>query len=911
MVEKLKELEEKLLILESNRELFSIVERLKMAVSIRNAALNDSQLAESCESDADLSEKRGAIFERSKTFINATIEAILTDNPDFPNNENLLVDNYSESQNELLNIVVNELGNTLSDNAFSDFMSAIPEWNSHRDTLRTIEEHCSKNRYTVLLIGEYQTGKTTTLDALCDGRHIGKIGVGSATSAVPVSVSYCEKEDIVMGKKTDEDLKGILSCLTEHLDGFREEFDLKDQKSRAHWLKELEKFRLSEECPRDIRPLAVCSFILRYYGTPELEKAINEIHSVSDASKYTYFPRELNDRWSKDGVDAFDIHEAAFVFISHIDCYIDSPTLKRLGCTLIDCPGLFNNKYDTEVTTQIMAKVHAILYLLPYQKAIGEDVCESLYKIQRDFRDVHRKLFIANNISSKLDNQFIDSNIKEIQRLFGKDKDVTCYDAHLAYLGMFKHSQGNGQLKSEDITHFCRPIDRINPILRTKQTITFATFEEAWEYHTKGYNDIPEKTSDAFIHASGINQLIDNLRSFIEANEAYTVIFTDGINKMYHGLTQVRNCLNSKFIEPYRLGSQEVSRKWDEREEKAIEFDKNANAIIHGHIFEKRNNIDTLPARLSDDIYGKLFTESIYDELSRRIAATIYENKYNVFKLLKDEDKLKEFISPLIEKEVTGIVESRLNYWNSMMVNGSDTSFKHIFEPEMEVLESRLLKEWHQIHSDDKDFINRMNDFLSIPGDSAVFTIKCREKQSANVAIKAKDIMPELFAEVIVIAHGIAALIAAYFVFLCGSALASGTVTAVLGGITSPPLLMGAIILLLGGGVAILWKGTEAIKMEFVNRIGKKIRKQLDGQGIESTFKKMIVSEINRLMRSFEETLHVDFEKLNNEKDIATSRSDEAVEADCFRAAHIIANINAQLKVYGSFKGKHVRHEQA
>ena len=911
MVEKLRELEEKLLILESNRELFSIVERLKMAVSIRNAALNDSQLAESCESDAELSEKRGEIFERSKTFINATIEAILTDNPDFPNNENLLVDNYSESQNELLNIVVNELGNTLSDNAFSDFMSAIPEWNSHRDTLRTIEEHCSKNRYTVLLMGEYQTGKTTTLDALCDGRHIGKIGVGSATSAVPVSVSYCEKEDIKVGRKTDEELKGILYGLTEHLDGFRENFDLKDQKSRAHWLKELEEFRLSKDCPKDVRPLAVCSFILKHYGTPELDYALNEIKKVSDAPKYTYFPEKLNDRWSKGGASAFDVKESVFVFISHIDCHIDSPTLKRLGCTLIDCPGLFHNKYDSEVTTQIMSKVHAILYLLPYQKSIGEDVCESLYKIQRDFRDVHRKLFIANNLSSKMDNAFVQDNMSEIQRLFGKDKDVTYYDAHLAYLGMFKHSQGNGQLMSEDITHFCRPIERTNPILGTKQVIRFATFEEAWEYHTKGYNDIPEKTSDALIQASGINQLIDNLRSFIEANEAYTVIFTDGINKMYHGLTQVRNGLNSKFIEPYRLGSQEVSRKWHEREEKAIEFDKNANAIIHGHIFEKRNNIDTLPARLSDDIYGKLFTESIYDELSRRIAATIYENKYDVFILLKDEAELKEFISPLIEKEVTDIVESRLNYWNSMMVNGSDTSFKHIFEPEMEVLESRLLKEWHQIHSNDKDFVNRMNDFLSIPRDSAVFTIKCREKQSANVAIKAKDIMPELFAEILVIAQGIALIIASYLVFLVGSALASGTVTAVLGGITSPLLLMGAIILLLGGGIAIIWKGTEAIKMEFVNRIGKKIRKQLDDQGIESKFKKMIVSEINRLMRSFEETLHVDFEKLNNEKDIATSRSDEAVEADCFRAAHIIANINAQLKVYGSFKGKHVRHEQA
>lgn len=910
MVEKLRELEEKLLILESNRELFSIVERLKMAVSIRNAALNDSQLAESCESDAELSEKRGEIFERCKTFINATIEAILTDNPDFPNNENLLVDNYSESRNELLNIVVNELGNTLSDNAFSDFMSAIPEWNSHRDTLRTIEEHCSKNRYTVLLMGEYQTGKTTTLDALCDGRHIGKIGVGSATSAVPISVSYCEKEDICVGRKTDEELKGTLSCLTEHLEGFKENFELKDQNSRAHWLKELEKFRLTKECPKDVRALAVCSFILKYYGTPELENIISDIRLVSDASKYTYFPEKLNTRWNKDGVSAFDIHESVFVFISHLDCYISSPTLKRLGCTLIDCPGLFYNKYDTEVTTQIMSKVHAILYLLPYHRGIGEDVCESLYKIQRDFRDVHRKLFIANNLSSRMDNLFVQNNIEEIQRLFGEDKPVTCYDAHLAYLGMFKQSHESGKLMSDDITHFCRPIERKNSIKGTKQTFKFATFEEAWEYHTKGYNDIPDKTSDALINESGINQLIDNLRSFIEANEAYTVIFTDGINKMYHGLTQVRNGLNFKFIEPYFLGSEERVKIWEIRAVKAKKFNDKASQIVKAHIFERRNDIDALSTRLSEDIYGKLFTESIYDELSSRIAATIYENKYKVFTLLSKEDELKKFISPLIEKDVTYIVQSRLDYWNSIMSNNSDTSFMHLFEPEMDLLEGLLLKEWYQIFSDDKDFINRMSDFLSIPRDAAHFVMKCEERQGANVSIKAKDIMPELLAEVMVIAHGIALIVISYLIFLAGSALASGAVSAVLG-IANPITLMVGIIVFLGGGVTILWKGTDAIKKEFVNRIGKKIREELNKQGLASKFKKMITAEINRRLRSFEEKLHVDFEKLNNERDIATSRSNEAVEADCFTAAHIMANINSLFKLYCGFKEKHVKHGNA
>lgn len=903
MIERLTKLKESLLILESGKCLFPIQERLKMAATIRNAILNDTQLAELCDSNMEMSEMRRDILERAKSFIDTTIKDVLDDNPKFPNNENLLVENYSESRKELSDIVIEELSSPTWNGDNSDFMSVLPEWNSHRETLHTIEEHCTKNRYTVLLMGEYQTGKTTTLDALCEGRHIGKIGVGSATSAVPVSVSYCEKEYINVGRKSDEDLKRILSCLNEHLEGFNENFELNDPNSRAQWLEELENFRQSTECPKDVRQLAVCSFILKYYDTPKLDKIISDIELVTDASKYTYFPEKLNDRWSKDGISAFGIHETVFVFISHLDCYIDSPTLKRLGCTLIDCPGLFNNKYDTEVTTQIMSKVHAILYLLPYEKGIGEDVCESLYKIQSDFRDVHRKLFIANNLSSKKDNLFLEDNINEVKRLFGEDKHVTCYDAHLAYLGMFKQSLEAGLLKTDDVTHFCRPVTRLT-ITRTIQTIKFADFEDAWKYHTRGYDvDID---SDEFIKASQINQLIDDLRSFIEANEAYTVIFSDGINKMQEGLTKVRNVLHSKFVEPYCLGSEELIRLWQERLAKVKEFDKKAEDIIKKHLFATRNNIDALSSRLSDDVYGKLFTESIYDELSKRIAATIYENKYTVFKLLRKEEELKKFISPLIEEDIASIVESRLNYWNSIMSNGSDTSFKDIFEPEMELLEDRLLREWEQTYSKDKSFFNRMTDFLNIPRDSAGFAIKCTEKQSASVSIKAKDIMPELLAEVAVIASSIAMAIASYICFLISCIIAGGSPF-----LANPVGIFVAMIVLLGGSVVTLSKGPEAIKNEFVKRISKKIREELNKQGIASKFKKMITSEINRRLESFVEKLHVDFEKLDNERDLATSRSDEVIEDACFTSSQIIANINSQLKLYKCFKEKHVEHDKA
>lgn len=902
MIERLTKLKERLLILESGKWLFPIQERLKMAATIRDAILNDTQLAESCDSNIEISEMRRDILERAKSFIDTTIKDVLDDNPKFPNNENLLVENYSESRKELSAIVSEELSSTIGKDDNSDFMSVLPEWNSHRETLRTIEEHCTKNRYTVLLMGEYQTGKTTTLDALCEGRHIGKIGVGSATSAVPVSVSYCEKEYINVGRKSDEDLKRILSCLNEHLEGFNENFELNDQNSRAQWLEELENFRQSKECPKDVRQLAVCSFILKYYDTPELDKIISDIELISDASKYTYFPEKLNDRWSKDGISGFGIHETVFVFISHLNSYIDSPTLKRLGCTLIDCPGLFNNKYDTDVTTQIMSKVHAILYLLPYEKGIGEDVCESLYKIQSDFRDVHRKLFIANNLSSKKDNLFLEDNINEVKRLFGEDKHVTCYDAHLAYLGMIKQSHEAGMLKPDDVMYFCRPVTRIT--LGGIRTITFENFEEAWKYHTRGYD--VEIDSDEFIKASKINQLIDDLRSFIEANEAYTVIFSDGINKMHEGLTKVRNVLHSKFVEPYCLGSDELIRLWQERLAKVKEFDKKAEDIIKEHLFVPRNNIKALSSRLSDDVYGKLFTESVYDELSKRIAATIYENKYKVFKLLRKEEELKKFISPLIEEDIASIVESRLNYWNTIMSNGSDTSFKDIFEPEMELLEGRLLREWEQTYSTDKSFFKRMNDFLSIPRNSAGFAIKRTEKQSASVSIKAKDIMPELLAEVAVIASGIAMAVASYICFLISSVIAGGGLVAV-----SP---VGVLIAMLGLGASaglILAKGPDAIKNEFVKNMSKKIRSELNKQGIASKFKKMITSEINRRLESFGEKLHVDFEKLDNERDLTTSRSDEVIEDTCFTSLQIIANINSQLKLYKCFKDKHVEHDKA
>ena len=113
MIERLTKLKERLLILESGKWLFPIQERLKMAATIRDAILNDTQLAESCDSNIEISEMRRDILERAKSFIDTTIKDVLDDTPKFPNNENLLVENYSESRKELSAIVSEELSSTI------------------------------------------------------------------------------------------------------------------------------------------------------------------------------------------------------------------------------------------------------------------------------------------------------------------------------------------------------------------------------------------------------------------------------------------------------------------------------------------------------------------------------------------------------------------------------------------------------------------------------------------------------------------------------------------------------------------------------------------------------------------------------------------------------------------------------
>lgn len=67
----------------------------------------------------------------------------------------------------------------------------------HEEALKVIQKKCAEDQFEVVLLGEFQEGKSTTFDVLCNGRELSPQGDSvKSTSAVPVSVEVVRPEAI-------------------------------------------------------------------------------------------------------------------------------------------------------------------------------------------------------------------------------------------------------------------------------------------------------------------------------------------------------------------------------------------------------------------------------------------------------------------------------------------------------------------------------------------------------------------------------------------------------------------------------------------------------------------------------------------------------------------------------------------
>lgn len=274
--------------------------------------------------------------------------------------------------------------------------------------------------YTLVLIGGFQSGKSTLFNYLCDGRELspaGPNGGGNRTSGCMVTAHPIqeggEERAVITWRKPEELLAALgtslikyykepttFSCLTPaevNLDKAEDR-----EKLAGFAIQELTSSAasLTDENRGLLRfTLIICRF---YEQFAERCKAGSMECKPSESVKITSYPQAWGKKWAAiqenetwRELPDFSEEDIQFVFCGGVELFLDSAILRDIGCSVIDCPGLYISKWDTEIATQCIKEANAILYMIEGDKALSQDAVCAIEECIR-LGGTHKIIFGAN-----------------------------------------------------------------------------------------------------------------------------------------------------------------------------------------------------------------------------------------------------------------------------------------------------------------------------------------------------------------------------------------------------------------------------------------------------------------------------------------------------------------------------------
>lgn len=894
---------------------------LTSASTLRDNINNDAVIKNAYSSDKVVADKKNKLLDEIRDFQLQVINSNDTKSCRISIPTTAHIDDFSKAKIELGELITkHQTENLLETENYSALCSGISEIQRYKDAQGKVLNNCTSGKYKVFIMGEYQSGKSTTLNAICGGRYISALGDGVATSAVLIEVSYSDRESILAHWRNKEQFKPIFQRIVKFLPDFDwNNFDLDKSQSRALLASALSVLRQSDMLPNIAEPdhkfLMVCDLILKYYQTKELAQRIKSLKSISEVANSTRFPADGEVLWRKNGVAKFTLNEAMFVFIEKVECFIQSSVLKELNCTIIDSPGLFSSAYDTLVTEKAMSDAHAIMFLIPYGKSIGIDNIGSLRTIQENYKDVHRKLFIVNNLNVASNHHKIaNHNANQIREMFGESKVLHCYDAKMAYWARLCDGFDGGTISKDDYAHIMT-VTEYDLFFGGETQRKFNKFQDAWEYHTtNAYGPVFQRSNivlskNNLYKVSKLEIVLSKLKEFIETNESYGVIVSNGIVPLCNELVSIQNSLHQQFVEPFIASTTDLEQLWNSRVAKAKSFQKIVKDTLVNAIFDSKQG-DSVCTRIVNEENDKLFTDLVYQELAKEIAATLYDNKTLLLPLKKfiqlkplpkivDKDgfvsKLQEIIEPLILKVVNELVSRKVAYMYNMMDSNQDLTIQNIFAPVIDKVEAQLENAWKEQFRDQsvcfKDYVSLPSSLIWKNEKNLAHNALFRQVMNGvNAPQVDSTLLVGLLAQIGTVVGGIATLITSILVLIfCDP--------------TGFSLLASVILALLGGAITLF--APDKVRNKFIKELSEKIYEKLV-DGNKNGFKDLVKHHVEYALNAYIESVKVDVAKMEANRDVAL-RPNPNKETDCFNAVDLITKIDTQLQEYCNFANNHVR----
>lgn len=634
---------------------------------------------------------------------------------------------YSVKRDELLNL----LNETLE-------LPNLPK-DTKREFLR-IQKKCLENQYSLILIGEFQGGKSTTFDALCGGREISPRGALTKTSACKITatnLSSNEEEYAEIHWKTPSELiLGIQSIFAKRITNEQLELagneiftpslhlDFKNSKHvqlmrdaiEQEW-DFLEKNQKAKDYDDLLEIVKIADLILTFFNNPVIiQQSKKTKTSIEDVSRLIVFPESWSVNWEnrKNGTKMFKPEEILFAFIAKVDCHIHSKQLERLGCSIVDCPGLFASAWDTKVAQETIPEGDAILYLLGGEKQMTDGDKRALREIKSDNPSINNIFFTINQKQNEtVTRNFMPEDISAIKGLGFGINDIKIYNALLFYLGQFGIGYLAGGMDNHTIKRF--------KIIADKFGFSDMGVTDIWvemvqsvgnavrDRELRSVVELNNASATLVLERSGQQSLFSEIEEFIVENKAYSILIENGANKAYDAIVSFEERLKQKEEDAQKTTAQ-----------RQAEFQQR-NAIYNQFVTDTKEILrNSFPQNVLAPIVNNAFTFIFQDsETVNRIAlkcsvallpamrsGDVYlaAIKYKTNKFFDKNDaadrqqqKIKEAIKPIFKNVIEEILNGKMNTWIGLLKSGKSTDFEMYFIPELERIKNEINQRWKNV----------------------------------------------------------------------------------------------------------------------------------------------------------------------------------------------------------------------
>lgn len=604
--------------------------------------------------------------------------------------------------------------------------------------LESIKRKCQENQFNIVLIGEFQGGKSTTFNAFCDGREISPRGFGIKTSACRISatniVDNNKDEWAYITWKTDQEiLLNISNLLSKYIR--REDLDVEEtdyrpiheildlnNENHIHKIEEAimseHKANIGGEHTEEYDLCIIAQIVLKFYNSEELRRIKEKnIFEIKDVAKFVTFPENLNE----DAYNHFEgcsVNDYIFAFIADVQCHIHSENLKRIGCTIVDCPGLFVSEWDTQVAFDSLKRSDAIIYLVSGEKEMSM-ADEKALRIIKSFNSasITNKMFVAMNTrkGKKATEQIVAKNQLKLANLGFENTEIHKFNAQLMFLGAFARMvlydyndgfskerfvsiQALNDIEDHDIRNvWTRSVNRCysnlsvcgpdGEVLRVKNMFD---------------NDINE-----ILNHSGSHALFDKIEDFVIEKKSYSILVESGATSVLNSLHELSS--NFKKQEDDSIKTiEEFNSELRKSEKVFLDLQKEINQILEDEKYD-----DSVIKPIASNGYDTIFSEkkqeqiavNITNDISKELKSIRLRGRMLAASALKilDESRsreIKEEVSAIFERIITKhyreSFENAISGWSNDVINGENEAYKNYAKPVFQRIDRDIRRCWNR-----------------------------------------------------------------------------------------------------------------------------------------------------------------------------------------------------------------------